>query len=168
MFVPRFEQNENNYKLCLGPTNLYLFFLYFYSVYERVLRARELVEEKINKDFKDDHSCMNWSRKFSDVKMRKDLGDERFQYFIKSVYTTMYFSNQLDINKYEDLARELLGNEAYLLFQMDKVVNNCAKHLAQFYHDRSYTIAKNLFEAFEEMDVKNEEWYLANFNAAAA
>jgi hypothetical protein len=33
--------------------------------------------------------------------------------------------NVLDANKYEDVARELLGAEAYLLFQMDKLVNNC-------------------------------------------
>lgn len=37
--------------------------------------------------------------------------------------------NVLDTNKYEDVARELLGNEAYLLFQVDKLVNNCVKHL---------------------------------------
>ena len=30
--------------------------------------------------------------------------------------TIMYQSNVLDTTKYEDLARELLGKEAYLLF----------------------------------------------------
>ena len=42
--------------------------------------------------------------------------DERFQYFIKAIYTTMSYSNVLDTNKYEDLSREFLGNDAYLLF----------------------------------------------------
>ena len=41
----------------------------------------------------------------------------------------MCYSNILDAHKYEDVARELLGNEAYLLFQVDKLVNHCTKHL---------------------------------------
>ena len=41
-------------------------------------------------------------------------------------------SNILDTNKYEDIARELLGNEAYLLFQVDKLVNHCSKQLSSF------------------------------------
>ena len=46
---------------------------------------------------------------------------------IKAILTVMSQSNVLDTNKYEDIARELLGNEAYLLFQADKLVNNCHK-----------------------------------------
>jgi hypothetical protein len=47
--------------------------------------------------------------------------------FVSSIVTTMNQTNVLDTNKYEDLARELLGNEAYLLFQIDKLINNCIK-----------------------------------------
>jgi len=60
------------------------------------------------------------------------LIDERFQYLIKSIVTVMSGSNILDTNKYEDIARELLGNEAYLLFQVDKLVNHCSKQLSSF------------------------------------
>lgn len=116
LFVPRWDQSGKNYKLYFGPTNLYMFLMYFYSVYERVLKAYDLIEAKIDKDFREDFNKQRWSRKFSDPKKRRILTEERFQYFIKAVYTTMCFSNSLDTNKFEDLSRELLGNEAYLLF----------------------------------------------------
>lgn len=35
---------------------------------------------------------------------------------IKAILTAITNSNILDTNKYEDVGRELLGNEAYLLF----------------------------------------------------
>jgi hypothetical protein len=44
------------------------------------------------------------------------LIDERFQYLVKAILTAMTNGNVLDTNKYEDVARELLGNEAFLLF----------------------------------------------------
>lgn len=47
----------------------------------------------------------------------------------------------MDSNKYEDMARELLGNEAYLLFQVDKLVNNCTKQLNHFLMDKSCRVS---------------------------
>jgi hypothetical protein len=91
------------------------------------------------------------------------LKDERFQYLIKAILTAITNSNILDTNKYEDVARELLGNEAYLLFQVDKVVNNCVKHLIQFNQDKSSIVSQDLFRDFEGQEIKSEQKYLANF-----
>ena len=44
------------------------------------------------------------------------LIEERFQYLIKAIVTVNSQKSILDINKFEDVARELLGKEAYLLF----------------------------------------------------
>ena len=35
---------------------------------------------------------------------------------IKSIVTLINQTNVMDTNKFEDVARELLGNEAYLIF----------------------------------------------------
>ena len=51
---------------------------------------------------------------------------------MKSILTASSSNSVLDTNKYEDVARELLGNEAYLLFQVDKLLNNCLKQLMVF------------------------------------
>lgn len=50
--------------------------MYFYSVYERVLKARELVAIKIEQDFNEDFSKNEWSQKFA--KKKQALADERF------------------------------------------------------------------------------------------
>ena len=118
IFIPGYSQkrakDQNEYKLYYGPLNVFMFIKYFYSVYERVLKAQELVKSKVEQDFRDDFSKKEWSSKFENT--IQSLIDERFQYLIKSILTTMNYSNVLDTNKYEDIARELLGNEAYLLF----------------------------------------------------
>jgi len=61
------------------------------------------------------------------------------------------------------VGRELLGNEAYLLFQVDKVVNNCVKHLIQFQNDQSSCVSQKLFSDFESQEIKCEAKYLASF-----
>jgi len=115
LFVPPFvDRKKNPYKLFYGPSNSYIFLTYFYSVYERLLKARFLIKKKIDQDFANDFSQCKWSIKFD--KKVEALVDERFQYFVRAVFTTMSYSNVLDTNRYEDLSREFLGNEAYLLF----------------------------------------------------
>ena len=125
MFIPRLS-DCNDHHLYYCPFNVYAFFVYFYSVYERILKAKELIKEKIQKDFEEDFSKADFRFKFNQ-KYTNKLVDERFNMFICSIVTTMNSTNVLDTNKYEDLARELLGNEAYLLFQIDKLINNCIK-----------------------------------------
>ena len=139
--------------------------MYFYSIYERILKAQELVKAKVEQDFNDDFSNNEWSAKFQ--RKKQTLVDERFQYLVKAILTTMSHSNIVDINKYEDMARELLGNEAYLLFQVDKLVNNCTKQLNHFLTDHSCQVSQKLFLEFEELNIKKETTYLINFFEAA-
>ena len=54
---------------------------------------------------------------------------ERFQYVLKAIMTTMLQSGGLNTTEYEDLARQLLGNDAYLLFQVEKIVGVCLRQL---------------------------------------
>lgn len=44
LFIPQFVSNsqldnEKQYKLLYGPTNVYMFLTFFYSVYDRILKA---------------------------------------------------------------------------------------------------------------------------------
>lgn len=135
--------------------------MYFYSVYERVLKARELVAVKIEQDFNEDFSKNEWSQKFA--KKKQALADERFQYLIKAILTTMSNPSTMDNSKYEDLARQLLGNEAYLLFLIDKVIKNCTHQLNLFQNDQACLLAQKLFIDFEDQKVKRESTYLVNF-----
>ena len=75
----------------------------------------------------------------------------------------MYYYNVLDTNKYEDVARELLGNEAYLLFQVDKLITHCHKQLNILVLDPNCSSAKSLFNDFANGELKSETQYLSNF-----
>jgi len=64
-----------------------MFVTFFYSIYERILKAQELVRQKVEQDFLDDFSQNAWSVKF---KTRiQTIIDERFQYLVKSILTVM-------------------------------------------------------------------------------
>ena len=44
IYIPKFVQNkddeiEDQYKLYYGPSNAFMFITFFYSVYERILKA---------------------------------------------------------------------------------------------------------------------------------
>ena len=65
MFIPRFH-NDNNHSLYYCPFDVYAFIVYFYSVYERILKAQELIKEKIQKDFKEDFSKADLRFKFNE------------------------------------------------------------------------------------------------------
>ena len=79
IFIPKFVQKkeaEDNYRLYYGPSNAFMFITFFYSVYERVLKARQLVKSKVEQDFKDDFSKREWAIKFQSK--QQALIDERF------------------------------------------------------------------------------------------
>lgn len=60
-FIPKYIHDKNlpqdqQYQLYFGPANVFMFLTFFYSVYERVLKAQQLVRSKVEQDFLDDFS----------------------------------------------------------------------------------------------------------------
>ena len=92
---------QPQYKLFYCPLNVFMFMLYFYSIYDRILKAQELVKAKVEQDFNDDFSNNEWSAKFQ--RKKQTLVDERFQYLVKAILTTMSHTNIMDINKYSEM-----------------------------------------------------------------
>lgn len=97
--------------------------------------------------------------------MEHGLVQERFQYLLRAIVTTMCANNTLSINEYEDLARQLLGNDAFLLFQMDKLIAVCLKQLHNFAGDTSSVMA---LKQFEDCASSSESSYLMAFYKAAS
>ena len=51
IFLPHYpEDKKEEYSLIYGPSNMYLFISFFYSIYERILKAKDLVREKVALD----------------------------------------------------------------------------------------------------------------------
>ena len=97
--------------------------------------------------------------------MEQGLVQERFQYLLRAIATTTCANNTLSTNEYEDLARQLLGNDAFLLFQMDKLITVCLKQLHNFSSDSSSVIA---LQQFEDCAHLPESSYLMAFYKAAS
>lgn len=57
--------------------------------------------------------------------MIEEISKERFDIFLNGVFSAI--ATHIDTNKYEDFARNLLGNKAYLLFSFDKLIQSAGK-----------------------------------------
>ena len=75
------------------------------TIYERLLKAKSLVEQQTVEFFG-----------------AKTYTSERFDLFISLVLLTLNSDRKIEPNNYEDLLRELLGKDAYLLFVYDKLI----------------------------------------------
>jgi hypothetical protein len=52
----------------------------------------------------------------------KKYASERFDLFVSLVLLTLSSERKIEPNTYEDLVRELLGKDAYLLFVYDRLI----------------------------------------------
>jgi hypothetical protein len=167
MFLPHFDGSKPSQNhLFYGPSNIFMFIKFFFAIYERVLKARDLILEKINQDL----SEMSSTEKVKAGIINPDTGalnqevaqiflDERYEHLLKGIFATttsqvysgpivtasgggsgnFYYNNHIlmDHNKYEDYARILLGKNAFLLFQIDKIVAQTVKQLQSMHSDHS-------------------------------
>lgn len=69
----------------------------------------------------------------------------------------------MDHNRYEDFARQLLGKNAFLLFQIDKILSQSIKQLAQMPSDSVVQKAFKLFGSAQGSAGPSERHYLANY-----
>lgn len=124
-FMPYYKYN---YKLMYGTQQFYIFFKQFYTIYERIIKAKDLINQKVDEDLVQRNDESLQSRII-------ELKNERFDIFLGGVLCAMQGS--LEANKYEDFARSLLGRRAYLLFAFDKLIISTVKQLLNLANDES-------------------------------
>ena len=91
-----------------------MFFRQLYTIYERLLKAQQIVEAKVDQELlhqQDDPALKE---------RRQEFKAERYEIFLGGVLSAM--NQSIDANKYEDFSRTVLGNKAYLLFSFDKLI----------------------------------------------
>lgn len=69
----------------------------------------------------------------------------------------------MDHNRYEDFARQLLGQNAFLLFQIDKIVSQAIKQLQFMHQDNACQKSMRVFQEFKSKTILNERIYFANY-----
>jgi hypothetical protein len=102
VLVPAYKKG---YSLLYSTELVYIVIKMISTIYERLLKARQLVESHSEEIFK--------TSKYS---------DERFDLFVSLVLLTLSSERKLEANVYEDMVRELLGKDAYLLFVYDRLI----------------------------------------------
>lgn len=72
--------------------------------------------------------------------------------------------NQRDANFFEDILRQLLGMEAYVMFTFDKAVSSTAKTFTQVINDKLSINLWKLFKKYEDAPSQyREEIYYNDF-----
>jgi len=116
---------KEGYSLIFGTHHLYLVFKTIASIYERLVKAKQLIAEKVEMDFK--RSDVKDIVSFDDENLalfKKRVTVERFKLFINALVGTLSQTphKKLDPSNYEDIVRLLMGDQAYLLFVFDKLI----------------------------------------------
>lgn len=147
-YIPLLKENQVIYT----PSTVYSFMRFFYDIYERLLKVK-LILSQVGKD-EEPSSLEHGPYKFEENVESEYLG------FLKVV--CMLLRNTYDANKFEDKCRNLLGNNSYVFFTFDKLVNYAAKSLHALASDEPTGKAAALYSKFSKSKL-NEEMYLAEF-----
>lgn len=111
---------EQGKRVFFGNTNFYVIFRLLQILYERFGRAKTAS--------KNSQSSKNFSYLLNPNKAyRGDRQEDRYKIFRQSLDALLVGAK--DTGTYEDECRELFGIDAYVLFTLDKVISQLAKHL---------------------------------------
>lgn len=157
MFVPH---QAEGYSVYYAPQSVFMFIKFFYAIYERVVQAKALIADKIKTDLSEMPLNEKVQAGIIDAKgqLNKAVSDmfhqERYEYLLKGIVSTCCHQGpgtlnpstllaggsnfSMDHSKYEDFARQLLGQNAFLLFQIEKIVGNAIKQLQQMHADSAF------------------------------
>ena len=119
MFLP-IKTNKSN--ILYGDANFYSFFMHFYCLYERIIKAKSLANINIETEIK---GKTNLEPKYVDIWKKSQEIFRKEQYeeiYLKGLYSLL--SNSIDTARYEDFCRCCLGPQGYLLFSIDKLINS--------------------------------------------
>ena len=123
---------KDGYSLIFGTHHFYLVFKTVASIYERLVKAKQLIKEKVDQDCERDEikEIIGLSgEKLDNFKQQTVI--ERFKLFINACMGTLSQSpgKKLDPSTYEDIVRMIMGDQAYLLFVFDKLIMQTLKNL---------------------------------------
>ena len=147
-YLPLLKDNQVMY--C--TFNLFCFIRFFYDIYERLLKVKMILSQ-----FGKDYEYKNVE--YGEYKFESDAESE-YQGFIKSL--CLLLRNNMELGRFEDKCRSMLGNDSYVFFTFDKLINYTAKALVGLTTDEVSSKSAVLHSKFLKLR-RNEEMYLADF-----
>jgi len=108
MFLPVSDENSNVF---YGPQQLYGFIRHIYCLYERLYKARNMISQTVLLELYDNQDKV--------PAMASEIYSKIFLRVIRS-----FIAGNVDSPKYEDLCRHYLGQQSYLLFTIETILNS--------------------------------------------
>jgi histone deacetylase complex regulatory component SIN3 len=154
----------------------FIFLRYIFCIYERLNKLNEysfqnvetLLKINNNKDIKKDNKKEIYGEnKILKEKVNEKEGDSVESIIFKNfiiIYKALLLKKIENITVYEELCRDILGNESYFLFNMEKLISSLIKSISNILSD---TLSKDVLNLFKfEINRKsspNENLYFANY-----
>ena len=154
----------------------FIFLRYIFCIYERLNKLNEysfqnvetLLKINNNKDIKKDNKKEIYGEnKIVKEKVNEKEGDSVESIIFKNfiiIYKALLLKKIENITVYEELCRDILDNESYFLFNMEKLISSLIKSISNILSD---TLSKDVLNLFKfEINRKsspNENLYFANY-----
>jgi len=163
LFLPK---KDHDSILFYGTQNVYFLLRFYFTLYERFQKAYDIANNFVT----------NSKTVLLSEDQKAVLVAERYELF-KWVLIHLLRMN-IDNMKYEDFIRSIFGNDAYLMFYIDKIINAMIKAIQNLANDDISIKTLNLFsqnafnmrseggsKSYSRMSKSwNEEVYLSHLN----
>jgi histone deacetylase complex regulatory component SIN3 len=147
-FLPLMKNN----KVMYCTQNLYYFIRFFYDIYERLIKFKFILSQG-GKEY--EYKKLEFGNYDFDPSVEDD-----YQGFLRIL--CLLLKNGIEISKFEDKCRALIGNDSYVFFTFDKLINYSAKALHSLSTDDLSNKSLPLMQKYLKPRI-NEEMYLADF-----
>ena len=150
----------------------FIFLRYIFCIYERLNKLNEysfqnaeslLNIDNINSDKKD----KNEEKAMIIEKINSKDGDAVESLVFKNfiiIYKALLLKKIENATVYEELCRDILGNESYFLFNMDKLISSLIRVMSTILSDNLSKDVLNLFKfEINRKTAPNEKLYFANY-----
>ena len=165
LFYPPKEDGEI---ILYANEQCFIFLRYIFFIYERLNKLNEY-------SFQNAQTLINGTNKNEEKQENKmiieksNIKDENaveslvFKNFI-IIYKALLLKKIENTTVYEELCRDILGNEAYFLFNMDKLINSLIKIISTILSDNLSKDVLNLFKfEINRKSAPNEKLYFSNY-----
>jgi len=167
LFYPPKEEGDI---IFYSNENCFIFLRYIFCIYERLNKLNEYSfqnAETLLKRNNNNNKDKNEDNKMVIEKLNGKDGDSIESLVFKNfiiIYKAFLLKKIENANAYEELCRDILGNESYFLFNMDKLISSLIKNISNILSDNLSKEILNLFKfEINRKSSPNENLYFANY-----
>ena len=170
LFYPPKEENDI---IFYANEQCFIFLRYIFCIYERLNKLNEYsfqnAETLLNMNSNDDIKNKDKEQEKSMIieKINSKEGDSVESLVFKNfiiIYKALLLKKIENSTVYEELCRDILGNESYFLFNMDKLISSLIKEMSTILSDNLSKEVLNLFKyEINRKTAPNEKLYFANY-----